>query len=61
MTKGFSNKNFYIPYNQTAIQLVNKNCLTLTLFRMDFFRASYGWGVGQKDPPSLKSVTHTLQ
>ena len=32
----------------------------LTLFRMGFFGAVYGWG-GAKKAPSLKSVTHILQ
>ena len=38
--------------------------LTLTLFRIDNFGAAHGWGEeggGQKNPPSLKSVTHILQ
>ena len=35
----------------------------LTLFRMSFFGAAHGCGGGggQKDPLSLKSVTHILQ
>ena len=33
----------------------------LTLFRMDIFGAAHGWGEGQKDPRSLKSVRHILQ
>ena len=33
----------------------------LTLFRMGFFGAAHGWGVEQKGPHSLKSVTYILQ
>ena len=33
---------------------------TSTLFRMCIFGAAHGWEGGQKDPPSLKSVTLIL-
>ena len=33
----------------------------LNIFRMDFFGAAHGEGGGQKDPHSVKSVTHILQ
>ena len=32
--------------------------LSLTLFRMDFFGATYGWERGQKGPP-LPKLCHT--
>ena len=34
--------------------------ITLTLFRMGFFGTAHGCG-GDKNAPSLKSVTHILQ
>ena len=33
----------------------------VNLFRMDIFRAAYGWEVQKGPPPYLKSVTHILQ
>ena len=41
----------------TSLKLV---LYTLNLFRMDPLWAAHGWGE-QKDPASLKSVTHILQ
>ena len=38
----------------------SKRKMTLTLFRMGFFRAAHAWG-GQKGTPSLTSVTHIPQ
>ena len=35
--------------------------LMLTLFRMGLFEVAHGLGGRQKETPSLKSVTHTLQ
>ena len=41
-------------FNETGPNLTNSITTptkTLTLFRMEFFRAAHGWVVGQKDPP----------
>ena len=54
-------------FNETDPNLTNSITTppkALTQFRMGFFRAAHGWGgggVGQKGPPSLKSVTHILK
>ena len=46
--------------------IIFKNSVVLTLFRMGLFRAAHEWGeAGEggegKKAPTLKSVTHILQ
>ena len=55
----FSSQLISTKLIMTFLQTIRMHPL-LTLFRMGFFGAAHRLG-GQKGPPSLKSVTHSLQ